>query len=230
MISSSGDSRSSSTSKRERSSSTPAGAIASRTRTRGPRLSASVVLILSFSGRAPPAPSREPRRASDRRPFRVDLERARRGGPALERRAELVEDELDRVERGCDVELVVPADVADPEDRVLQLPLSAGDRDAVALAERQRQFARVEPVGHAGGGDDGRTVLVGREELEPHLLDPRAAGSAEADMAVEGVLEAGLEQEAEGDVERDDQGHRGGEGAVPLLLGLPRPLPVEVEA
>ena len=61
------------------------------------------------------------------------------------------------------------------------------------------------PVRHPRGRDDGRAVLVRREELEPHRLDPGAAGAAEADMALERVLEPVLEQEAERDVEGDDQ-------------------------
>ena len=116
-----------------------------------------------------------------------------------------MQDELDRVEGGRDVELVVPADVADPEDRVLQLALPAGDRDAVAVAQRKRQLAGLDPLRHPRGGDDGGAILVRREQLEPHRLDPRPARPAEPDMALEGVLEPVVEQEPERDVERDDQ-------------------------
>src|ERR687898_845968 len=157
MISSSGESPSSSTSKRPRSSSTPAGAIGSRTRTRGPWPAPAP------GARSPPPPA----------PL------AAAGDAALDRRPQLAEHELDRRQRCRDVELVVPTDVADPEDRALQLALSARDRDAVPLPQRERQLAGIHPVRHPRGSHDRRAVLVRREELEPHRLDPGAAGAAE---------------------------------------------------
>ena len=39
----------------------------------------------------------------------------------------------------------------------------------------QQQLAGVDPVGHAHRGHDGGGVVVGREELEPHRLDARRA-------------------------------------------------------
>src|SRR5918994_5081221 len=225
MISSSGESPSSSTSKRPRSSSTPAGAIGSRTRTRGPwpapapggrsppppaplaaagtGLSESVLLILSSPAAHPPQRARNPRQVSDRRPFCVDLERAARGDAALDRRPELAEHELDRRQRRRDVELVVPADVADPEDGALQLALPAGDRDAVPLPQRECQLAGVHPVRDPRSRDHGGAVLVRGKKLQPHRSDPGTAGAAEANVPLERRVQAALEQEGERDVERD---------------------------
>src|SRR3954462_5896620 len=98
MISSSALSASSSTSKRSLSSSTPAGAIDSRTRT--------FTSLHLGDGRV-----------------LVRLERSRHRDAALDVRAEIREDELDRCQRGRDVEHVEVADVAEAEDLVLQVAL-----------------------------------------------------------------------------------------------------------
>ena len=92
------------------------------------------------------------------------------------------------------------------------------------------ELARVDLLRDADGGDDGRAVLVGREELEPHRLDPFAARAAEAEVPLERRLEALLEDEAERDVQAADQRHGRREGGVELRLRLAHALPVEVVA
>ena len=63
--------------------------------------------------------SRPPRHAAT--VLLVRLERARHGDAALDVGAELGQRQLDRGERGRDVEDVEPADVADAEDLALQM-------------------------------------------------------------------------------------------------------------
>ena len=115
--------------------------------------------------------------------------------------AELGQRELDGGERGRDVEDVEVADVADAEDLPLQRPLARRERDAVAVAQQEQELAGVDAFGRADGGHDRGAVVVGREELEAHRLDPLAAGAAEANVALERRLETLLEQQAERDVE-----------------------------
>src|SRR6266700_2089965 len=105
MISVSGESASTSTSNFARSRSTPASAIVSRTRILG----------------------------RNRRLERV--ERRRNCDAAFDLGAQLRQRQLDGRERARDVEHVEPADVADAEDRALQLPLPGSKRHAVAIAQ-----------------------------------------------------------------------------------------------
>ena len=202
MISSSGDSRRRRRRTLARRSSTPASAIVSRTRT--------------FI------------RRDDVRFER--LERARDRDAALDLRAELGQRQLDRGERGRDVEDVEPADVADPEDLALQVRLPRRERDAVPVAQMREQLVAVDALRRADRRHDGGGVVVGREELEPHRLDARARGAAEPDVALERCVEPVVEQQAERDVEAADQRHRRRERGVELVLRLLVRAPVEVEA
>ena len=149
---------------------------------------------------------------------------------ALDVGAELGERQLDGRERRPDVEDVEVADVADAEDLPLQRPLAGRERDAVSIAQQEQQLAGVDALGRADGGHDRGAVVVGREELEPHGLDPFAAGAAESNVMLERRLETLFEQEAERDVETDDERDGRRERRVEDLLRLARPLPVEVEA
>src|SRR4249919_1843491 len=135
MVSARSESPSTSTSKRPRRSSTPGSAIGSRTSTRG------------RSGIA----------ASGRN-GRERLERAGHAGAALHLRTGLHESELDGRQRGDDVEDVVVADVADPEEPVLQVAVAAGDRDAETVAEGKTQLACVDAFRREDGGDDRGAV------------------------------------------------------------------------
>src|SRR5205823_7347166 len=117
---------------------------------------------------------------SDRDALLVRLERTRDCDSTLDVRAELRQRQLDGGERGRDVEDVEPADVADAEDLALQAALPRGQRDAVAVAEMAQELRAVDAVGYARNGDDRRGVVVGREQLEPHRLDPGACGTSEA--------------------------------------------------
>ena len=120
--------------------------------------------------------------------------------------------------------------MADPEEAVLQVAVPAGDGDPEAVAEGEPELLRVDALGREDPGDDGRAVLVGREELEAHRLRALAAGAAEADVPVEGRLQALLEEEAERDVQRLDERDGGRERALELRLAGARALPVVVEA
>ena len=142
-----------------------------------------------------------------RRAPRVD------GGAALDVGALLGERELDGGERGRDVEDVVVADVADPEEAVLQVAVPAGDGDPEAVAEGEPELLRVDALGREDPGDDGRAVLVGREELEAHRLRALTTGAAEPDVPVERRFQALLEQEPERDVQRLDERDGGRERA-----------------
>jgi hypothetical protein len=95
--------------------------------------------------------------------------------------------------------------MADPEDQAFQLALAAGNRDAVAVAERHREVRRVQPIRHPHSRHDRRTILVGREELEAHRLDPGAAGAPEPDMALERIVQAAVEEESKRHVESDNE-------------------------
>ena len=147
---------------------------------------------------------------------------------ALDVGAQLAEHELDAGQRGRDVEDVEPADVADAEDLALDRALAARERDAEPVAQRLEKLGAVDSGRHLDRGHDGRAVVVGREELEPHRLRSLAAGAAEANVAFEGSFEAVLEQQPERDVERDDERDGRGERRVQLRLRLAIPLPVEV--
>ena len=129
-----------------------------------------------------------------------------------------------------DVEDVEPADVAEAEDLPLQLALAVGDRDPEAVADAADDVAGVDAGRRANRRHDGAPILVRREQLEPERLHARPRRPAEPDVAVERSLQTLLEQEVERDVEpgheRDGQRDR----RVERLLGLARPLPVEVEA
>src|SRR5690349_14571440 len=116
MMSSSGESRSTTTSYFSRRRSTPASAISSRIRIR-----------------TLPAPASLRRSCGD-----GALERLEGSGDrdaALDLGAELRERQLDGGERARDVEHVEPADVADAEDLPLQVRLARRERHAVPVAE-----------------------------------------------------------------------------------------------
>src|ERR671935_2959673 len=115
MISSSGESVSTSTSYRDRRSSTPESAIASRT---------SIFTL--------PAPCAAPSSLRRCHGALERLERARDRDASLDVGAELGQRELDGGERARDVEHVEPADVTDAEDLPLQVTLARRERDAVA--------------------------------------------------------------------------------------------------
>jgi hypothetical protein len=124
MIDARSDSPSSTTSNRRRRSSTPGSAMGSRTRTR--------CRAASATGR--PA---------------VRLESAGDRDSALDLGTALGEKLLDRGESGRDVEDVVVADVADAEDPGSELAVAARDGDPEAVAQREHEVARVQPVRYA---------------------------------------------------------------------------------
>src|SRR3954453_20931116 len=96
--------------------------------------------------------------------------------PAIDVGTDLDERQLDRGERGRDVEDVEPADVADAEDLSLQPTLAGCECDPVRVAQVAKKPVSVDPVGHACDRDDCRRIVVRREELEPHCLEPGACG------------------------------------------------------
>ena len=79
-----------------------------------------------------------------------------------------------------------------------ELAVRARDRYPEAVAEREDELARVDPVGSQDRGDDGRALLVGREELEAHRLRPLAARATESGVACERGLETLVEEHARG--------------------------------
>ena len=160
----------------------------------------------------------------------VRLERARDRDAALDLRAQLGQRQLDRGQRRRDVEDVEPADVADAKDLALQVRLPRRECDAVPVAQVREQLVAVDPVRRPHRSDDGRAVVVGREELEPHRLDACARRATEPHVTLERSVEPVAEDEPEGDVEAADQRHRRSEGGVQLVLRLLVRLPVEVEA
>src|SRR6478752_7661429 len=136
MIEANGASVSTSTSNLPRSSSTPASAIGSRTR-----------ILLGGN------------RGLER------FERARNRGAAFDVGTELDQRQLDGRKRGRDVEHVEPPDVADAEDRALQLSLPGSERHAVPVAQVEQQLVGVDSVRCANGRDDRSRVVVRREQL-----------------------------------------------------------------
>ncbi len=108
--------------------------------------------------------------------------------------------------------------------------LAGRERHAVPVAEMAQELVAVDPVRAAHRGDDGGAVVVGREELEAHRLDPRAGGAAEADVACERGFEPVGEDQAERDVEAADQRDGRRERGVERVLRLLVRAPVEVEA
>src|SRR5665213_857848 len=153
MISSSGDSVSTSTSNFARSSSTPASAICSRTRT----------FTSSAPAPAKPGPALLAAPSSLRRlNRRVErLKRTRHGRPSFDPGAQLGQRQLDGGKRTRNVENVEPADMADPEDLALERALPRRERHAVAVAQVLEQLGGVDPVGHAHSGHHGGGVVVG---------------------------------------------------------------------
>src|SRR5688500_6215999 len=123
MISSSGDSASTSTSNRLRRSSTPASAIGSRTRTR---------YWLMVSG------GRDGAERLERRGRRVALSAVR------PRRREL---DLDRGERAGDLLDRHVAYVPDAEELRHEVAMAAGDRDPVPVAKGEPERDRVDSLG-----------------------------------------------------------------------------------
>src|SRR5438093_5650946 len=146
MMSTSSLSVSSSTSNLERSRSTPAGAIASRTRTRGLTSSSRHGCVLE------------------------SLERSARRDPTLDLGAQVGEHDLDGGEHRHDVEHVEPADVPEAEDLSLELALPVRDRHAEAVAQPPDDLAGLDSLRRTYRGHDRAAILVGREELEAHRL------------------------------------------------------------
>ena len=97
------------------------------------------------------------------------------------------------------------ADVADPEEPGDEVAVAARDRDPVPVAEREPQLDGVDPLGRQRAREHGRAVVVRRVELEPHRLDPGAAGAPERAVPRERRLEAVGEDEAERLDERHDE-------------------------
>ena len=201
MISSSGESPSSSTSKRERSSSIPAGAIDSRTRTfrpsplpRRPRARGSRRRRARSERRARRAPAR-PRRA----PSRCRTRRTSRCGRSGRSRPSA---------RPWPPAIVTPCRSRSARARSVE-SIPSGMRAAVTTAERS-----------SSGENSSRPIaLIPARQARPR----RTCRSKAASRPL-------VEQQAERDVERDDERDRGREGAVELLLRVARPLPVEVVA
>src|SRR5262249_52130079 len=131
------------------------------------------------------ARGREPAAASHPSARFARLERPADGPAALDVRTGPRECGLDAREAGGGVEDVGVADVADAEDLPLERALTARERDAEAVAQREHELARVDAVGRTDRGHDRRPVLVWREELEAHRLHAFAAGTAEPDVALE---------------------------------------------
>src|SRR6266576_2824254 len=170
MMSPSSLSVSSSTSNLERSRSTPAGAIASRTRTRGVT------------------------RVSCHRCVLERLERGSHSNSALDLGAEVGEHDLDGGEHRHDVEHVEPADVPEAEDLSLELALPVRDRHAEAVAQPLDDLAGLDSLRRTYRGHDRAAILVGREELEAHCLRAGTRRTPESHVAVEHRLETVLEQ------------------------------------
>jgi len=84
--------------------------------------------------------------------------------------------------------------VADAEDLSLQAPLTGRERDAVTITQVTEELGAVNPIGHAGHGNDGRRILVGREELDSHRLETGPGRTTEAHVTLEGRIEAALDQ------------------------------------
>ncbi len=136
---------------------------------------------------------------------------------------------LDRRERGRDVEHVVVADMADAEHPRSELSVRACDGDAEAVAQLQHELLRVDAVGRENRGDDCGSLLVGREELEPHRLHALAARAPERRMARVRRVESLLQEESERGVGAMRRAVTAGvNGVEPDRERLSHPLPVEV--
>ena len=120
--------------------------------------------------------------------------------------AELDQRQLDRGERGRDVEHVEVADVADAEDLPLQLALAGRERDAVPVAQQEHELARVDrPRARGSAVTTAALSSSGENSSRPIAFDALAAGAAEADVALERRLEPLVEQDPERDVEPGDE-------------------------
>src|SRR5207253_9673630 len=86
------------------------------------------------------------------------FERARDRDATLDLRARVRQNELDRRQRGGDVEDVEPADVADAEDLSLQAALSVRDRNAEAVTQFLDDLRRVDAVRCPNRRLDGRPL------------------------------------------------------------------------
>ena len=105
-----------------------------------------------------------------------------------------VSDELDGGQRGGDVEDVEPADVADAEDARLERALARRERDAVAVAQMAEERRRRRPRRARGSRSRPRSESSsGEKSSSPIALMPGARGPAEADVALERGVEAGVE-------------------------------------
>ena len=166
----------------------------------------------------------------DTRRVVVRVERADGGLAANDVRAALEEQRLDRGEGRRDVEDVVVADVPDPEHPRAELAVRPRDRDPEPVAELEHELSGIHSVGGEDRRDDGRSLLVRREELQAHRLDALAAGAAERGVTSERALHALLEEHAQRHVERGDDRDGGRERRRSALERRLRARPVEVVA
>src|SRR5215211_1880455 len=200
----------SSTSNSSRRSSTPDSAIGSLTRTRiglGDRLGGHAGL------------GEHPLRAAD-------------AGTRLDRETELPQRHLERRQGDDDVEAAVVAAVSDAHELALEAALAAGDRYPEAVAHQLRHTGPRDVLRQQRGGDDVGVVVVRTEPLQPQRFDPRAGGAGEQRVARENAIQALGQDQAEGHVERHEQGDGRREGAVRRILALAGrgQAPVEVVA
>ena len=109
--------------------------------------------------------------------------------------------------------------------------LAVGDRDAEAVAERRDDSPRVDALGRADRGDDGRAVVVRREELEAHRLRARRGrrgrGGRGARTPPRGPRRAAGRARRRAPATSETAGVN---GASSFAWRLARALPVEVEA
>ena len=129
---------------------------------------------------------------------------------------------LDRRDRPASSSMPTWPMCPDPEQPRDELAVPAGDGDTVTVAEGKAERDRIDPIGGERAGEHGGAVVVGRVELEAHLLDPRPAGTPERAVAGEGCIEAAVEHEAERLDERDHERRRRGRRRRPLCLRLAR--------
>ena len=130
----------------------------------------------------------------------------------------------------------VVAHQADPPDGGGVLPDAGADLDVVALEQPGADRRRVDAVGHAHGGELGEAVALGREQLEPELLQAVLEQPAGLVVAGPDVLEALLGDPGQARVQADDHRHRRGVVVGPAALAggfahvAPQQAEVEVPA
>ena len=74
--------------------------------------------------------------------------------------------------------------------------------DLTTITQVTEELGAVNPVGHAGHGNDGRRILVGREKLDSHRLETCPGCATESHVTLEGRIEATVEKHSERDVQR----------------------------